>query len=262
MKNYKIQKFPKSRIATIDICTIGKQKHHVTAFIELNLSKSREKIKIYNKGKSNKISFTAWLISVIGFTIKKYETSSSYLKGKNKLLIFDDINVSLLVEKEINGQKVPIPLVIEKANERSIESITAQISQARNEKLSDKDIVIQKKAGQMEKMYYRLPGFIRRSVWKYLLKHPKLVFKKMGNVAITSIAMMGKVNAWFIPISIHPICFGISSIMKKPVVIDDKIEIREMLNMTVLLDHDVIDGAPMARFISDLSKNIESGMNL
>jgi len=32
--------------------------------------------------------------------------------------------------------------------------------------------------------------------------------------------------------------------------------------MTILLDHDVIDGAPMARFISNLSGNIENGIAL
>ncbi len=95
-----------------------------------------------------------------------------------------------------------------------------------------------------------------------MLKRPKLVFRKMGNVAFTSIGMMGKVNGWFIPISVHPICFGIGSIMKKPSVIGNNIEIREMLNMTILLDHDVIDGAPVARFINDLTKNVESGMNI
>lgn len=35
-----------------------------------------------------------------------------------------------------------------------------------------------------------------------------------------------------------------------------------MLNMTILIDHDVIDGAPMARFITDLTKNIKQGMGL
>jgi len=54
----------------------------------------------------------------------------------------------------------------------------------------------------------------------------------------------------------------LSSIVKKPVVIDDKIEAREILNMSLLLDHDVIDGAPMARFLSELTRNIESGLNL
>lgn len=84
----------------------------------------------------------------------------------------------------------------------------------------------------------------------------------MGNVSITSVGMMGKIHGWFIPISVHPVCFGIGSVVKKPVVVNDKIEIREILYMTVLIDHDVIDGAPMARFISDLSKNIENGMYL
>ena len=145
MAKYKIQNFPGSRIATIDVCEIGKYKHHVIALIELDVSKIRENIKNYNKTNVNKISFTAWLISVISRTIKQYETASSFLIRKNKLMIFDDINVSLVVEKDLNGQKVPIPLVIEKAHENNIESITKQIANARNEKLTDRDIVLQKK---------------------------------------------------------------------------------------------------------------------
>jgi len=262
MTKYKIHKFPKSRIATIDICEIGKRKHHVIGLIELDISKSREKIREYNKQNKNKISFIAWIISVISNTIQKYETASSYLKGKNRLIIFENINVSIIVEKDVNGQKVPIPLIIEKTNEISIEAISMQIKDAKNKQLSNKDIVLQKKADRLERIYYFLPGFCRRYAWKYLLRHPKLTFKKMGNVAVTSIGMMGQIKGWFIPISIHPICFGLSSIIKKPTVIEDRIEIREILNMSILLDHDVIDGAPMARFISELSKNIENGLNL
>jgi len=262
MGKYKIYKFPDSRIASIDVCEIGNRKHHVTGLVEFDVTESRKKIREYNKSHSNKISFNAWLISVISSTIKKHDISSSYLIGKNKLIIFDDINVSIVVEKDLNGIKVPIPLIIERANVVSIDSITKQITEAKNKVFTDKDIVLQKKTRQLEKIYYLLPGFLRRYFWKYLLKHPKLAYKKMGNVAFTSIGMMGKINGWFIPISVHPICFGVSSIIKKPSVINDIIEIREMLNMSILLDHDVVDGAPMARFISDLSKNIEKGLNI
>lgn len=262
MTKYKIQKFPNSRLATIDICEIGNRKHHVTGLVELDVTESRNKIREYNKTSSNKVSFNAWLISVIGITIKKHNSSSAYLIGKNKLIIFDDINVSILVEKDLKGIKVPIPLIIEKVNEISIDSITNQITEAKNKEFTNKDIVLQKRTRQLERIYYILPGFLRRYFWKYLLKHPKLAYNKMGNVAFTSIGMMGKINGWFIPISVHPICFGIGSIIKKPAVIDNRIEIREILHMSILLDHDVIDGAPMARFISDLSKNIEEGLNI
>ena len=262
MTNYNIETFPDSRIMSIDLCEIGKQRHHVTGLVEFDVTSSRKKIKAYNLSHSNRISFTAWLLSAISTTVKKYNSSSSYLIGKNKQIIFDDINVSIIVEKEIKGTKVPIPMIIEKANEASIESITKLITEAKSTELTEKDFVLQKKTEKLDRIYYRLPGFLRRYLWRYLLKHPKRAFKKMGNVAFTSIGMMGKVNGWFIPISLHPICFGISSIIKKPSVIDDRIEIREILNMSILIDHDVIDGAPMARFISDLSKNIENGINL
>ncbi len=279
MENYKIHKFPKSRLATVDICEIGKSKHHVTGLIELDVTESRRMIREYNrkiseynseysrkigenKQADSRISFLAWMISVIGHTVKKHEEASSFLKGRSKLMIFEDINVSIIVEKNLNGQRVPIPLLIEKADKISIESISRQINEAKEKQLDNNEIVLQKKADKIETLYYRLPGFLRRLVWRYLLKHPGLTYSKMGNVAITSLGMAGQVKGWFIPISVHPVCFGLGSIIKKPVVIDDKVEIREILNMSVLLDHDVIDGAPMARFISDLCRNVEGGHNL
>jgi pyruvate/2-oxoglutarate dehydrogenase complex dihydrolipoamide acyltransferase (E2) component len=261
MPGFSIKYFPKTRIATNDVCAIGLQKHHIAAFIEIDVNESREKIRQYKKN-DHKISFTAWLIKVISNTIKDYENVAAYLLGKTKVMIFKNINISIAVEKELNGQKVPIPLIIEKANERSIESITRQINEARSEKITDKDIVLQNKSGRMERLYYLLPGFIRRAFWRYLIKHPKFAYNKMGNVAITSIGMTGRVNGWFIPISVHPICFGIGKVSKKPIVVNDNIEIREMLNITILMDHDVVDGGQMARFINKLSDNIEKGNEL
>ena len=94
------------------------------------------------------------------------------------------------------------------------------------------------------------------------MSKPKLAFQKMGNVSFTSLGMMGDVKGWFVPISIHPVCFGVSTITKQPAVVQDQVVIREMLKMSILMDHDVMDGAPMARFIAELSQNIEKGLNL
>jgi len=41
--------------------------------------------------------------------------------------------------------------------------------------------------------------------------------------------------------------------------VNNEILIREILNMTILVDHDVIDGAPMVRLLNDLTRLIESG---
>ena len=262
MSGFHIQKFPGSRIATLDIGTMGRKKHHVAAMIELDVTNSRIKIREFNKNNKEKISFNAWIIHVIAQTIKEHAEVASFRKGKNKRLIFNDINVSLVIEKVSDGQKVPIPLVIKKTQNAGILSISKQIEEARQKELAKDEIVLQKKTRQMEKLYYFLPAFVRRSIWIYILHHPKIAFRYMGNVAFTTVGTMGTVNGWFIPKSVHPICFGTGAIIKKPKVINDAVKIREILNMTVLLDHDVIDGGPMARFINALSKNVENAIDL
>jgi pyruvate/2-oxoglutarate dehydrogenase complex dihydrolipoamide acyltransferase (E2) component len=261
MPGHKTITFPKSRVATLDVCAVGLRKHHLAAMIEVDVTGAREKIRAYKKHKGT-ISFTAWLISVIARTIKEHETAAAFLKGKRKAVIFDDINVSVAVEKKIGGERVPIPLVIEKAQDRSIESITEQINEAREIELTGRDIVLKAKPRRGEQVYYLLPGFLRRLFWRQMLKHPRFAFSRMGNVAFTSIGMIGSIDGWFIPISVHPVCFGISSIIRKPAILEDHIQIREMLKLTVLIDHDVMDGAPVTRFIGALSENIKNGMGL
>jgi len=58
---------------------------------------------------------------------------------------------------------------------------------------------------------------------------------------------------------VHLVSFGIGSVIRIPVVYESEIKIREILNMTILVDHDVIDGAPMVRFLNDLTDCIETG---
>ncbi len=261
MNNYKTLPFAPSRIATIDVCETGRKKHHIAAMIELDVTDARSKIRQYRRTQG-KISFTAWLIKAISLTVAGHQIAAAFLKRKRRLMIFDDINISMAVEKEVNGERVPIPLIIEKAQHASAESITRQISEARDCNITGKDIVLQRNTGRMEKIYYHLPGFLRRLVWKIILKHPRMAYGKMGNVAFTSIGMMGNVKGWFIPLSVHPLCFGVGTINKKPAVVNNQIVIRELLSMTILLDHDVIDGAQMARFINELTQNIEGGIGV
>lgn len=258
MKNaYIYKRIPQSRIATFDVFSVGLLKHHVSALLEFDVTESRKKLQDLRK-KGTKVSFNAWLIKVISCVLQKHPDASAYIYNKKKLIIFDNINISIIVEKKMDGIKVPIPVVIEKTNEKSALEITAEIENAKNQELTDNDIVINKKTTLLERFYYHLPGFLRRVVWNIMLRNPKIAYRKMGNAVITSIGMKGKINGWFIHRTIHPISFGIGSILKKPIVIDNEMKIREILNMTILVDHDVIDGAPMVRFLNDLTKYIET----
>ena len=256
--SYRFQNIPRSRIATLDIFAVGLSKHHIVAMLEFDVTESRACLRNLRKN-GIPVSFNAWLIKVVGNVLHKHSEASAYLYNKKKLIIFNDINVSLIVEKKIAGTKVPIPLVIEKTNEKSALEITNEIEKAKSQELTPYDLVLKKQSTSFERFYYHLPGFLRRLFWKALLIKPKAAFRTMGNVAVTSVGMMGKINGWFIHKSVHPVSFGVGSILKKPVVIENEVKIREILNMTILVDHDVIDGAQMVRFLDDLTNYIETG---
>jgi len=256
--NFSFKRIPRSRIATFDIFSVGLLKHHVSALLEFDVTESRNRLRELRKSGIN-VSFNAWIIKVISSILQKHPEASAYLYNKKKLILFNEINISILVEKKINSKKVPVLVVIEKTNQKTALEISGEIENAKSRELSDNDIVINKKSDLAERLYYHMPGFFRRAVWKIMLGNPKLAYKKMGNAVITSVGMMGKINGWFIQKSVHPISFGIGSVLKKAVVINDEIKIREILNMTILIDHDVIDGAPMVRFLNDLTKSFETG---
>jgi len=260
-KNYRFQNIVRTRIATFDIFDVGLHKHHINAILEFDVTDSRAKLRDLRKTGTT-VSFNAWLIKVIGKALQKHPEAAAYFYNKKRLIIFNDINVSMIVEKKIGDSKVPIPLVIEKVNEKSALEITQEIENAKSQDLNSKDIVLKKQSSSYQRLYYYLPGFIRRLFWRLLLKSPKTAYKTMGNVAVTSIGMIGKINGWFIHKSVHPISFGVGSILNKAVVIGNEIKIREILNMTILVDHDVIDGAPIVRFLDDLTNYIETGKEI
>lgn len=261
VKSYAYHSFPASRIASIDIYSVGQMKHHVSALLELDVTDSRARIRDLRRG-GYKITFNSWLIKVISKTLEEHSKAAAFLKSRKKLIVFRDINISVMVEKILDGKRIPMPLLIKKTNEKSASDIAREIEAAKNQLLTEKDIVLGKQSGFYEKLYYGLPGFIRRAVWRFILRHPTVAYNNMGNAIVTSLGMTGIVNGWFIHKSIHPVSFGVGSVIKKPVVFNDEIRIREILNMTLLMDHDVIDGAPMVRFVKDLTKNIEGGCDL
>jgi len=85
----------------------------------------------------------------------------------------------------------------------------------------------------------------------------------LGTVGITAVGMFGKGSGWGIPTApIQSLFLTLGGIAEKPGVVDGYIAIREYLCLTVSLDHDIIDGAPAARFVTRLKDLIESGYGL
>jgi pyruvate/2-oxoglutarate dehydrogenase complex dihydrolipoamide acyltransferase (E2) component len=84
-----------------------------------------------------------------------------------------------------------------------------------------------------------------------------------GTVGVSAVGMFGSGSGWGLAAPDgHTLCLIVGGIARKPAVVQDRIEPREMLSLTVAFDHDVVDGAPAARFTQRLKELIESGHGL
>ncbi|MGA1847926.1 MAG: 2-oxo acid dehydrogenase subunit E2 [Thermoplasmatota archaeon] len=260
---YRTTTFPSSRISTFDVVAVGMEKHHIKAFIEMDVTYARKRINEL-KDQDASISFTSWLIKCISEAAMEFPQIHGVKKGRRKLVTFKDVDISILIEREVDGQKVPLPYVIRRTNEKSIEQIHEEIKKGKTASIKDQgdNVLGERKNSGMMKLYYRLPGQLRRSSLRFILRNPFMLKKTMGTIVVTSVGMAGQIKGWVIPVGIHPLCIAVGSIVKRPDVVGEKVEIREHLFMTVLADHDVIDGAPAVRALSKLTQMIESGHGL
>lgn len=83
-----------------------------------------------------------------------------------------------------------------------------------------------------------------------------------GTVTITNIGPIGGLFAT--PIVNHPevAILGLMKLAKKPVVREDKVVVRDMMNLVLSFDHRVCDGADAASFTNTIIKHLENPQTL
>jgi hypothetical protein len=170
--------------------------------------------------------FNAWLLKCISQAISEYKPIHGLRKGKRKVILFEDIDISIMIEREIKGVMVPLPYLVRDTNKKSIAEIGAEIGSGMKQDIeNEKDFVLGVRKNRfLMKTYYALPGFIRSFIWKQMIKKPFFFKKNMGTVMVTSVGMIGEMHGWIVPFSVHPLSFAVGSVVKKPWVVGDEIK--------------------------------------
>jgi pyruvate/2-oxoglutarate dehydrogenase complex dihydrolipoamide acyltransferase (E2) component len=60
-------------------------------------------------------------------------------------------------------------------------------------------------------------------------------------------------------VPLHTACLTVGGISLEPGLVDGRVEPREILSLTASVDHDLVDGAPAARFVRNLRDLVERG---
>jgi pyruvate/2-oxoglutarate dehydrogenase complex dihydrolipoamide acyltransferase (E2) component len=249
--------FSRLRNPTIDTLTWGRRRHHIPMLLEIDVTAARMAIHDRKAKTGERISFTGWIVKCIAQAVSEHKHVHALRKGKNKIVTFDDVDVTMIIEREADtGEKLPMPYIIRNANEKTVMEIHGEIRAAQRSSVVGEVQIAADRATWITKIFTILPRFLRDWLfWEPVLRNPFRFKQMMGTVSVTALGIAGQTGmSWGIPIGIHPLIIAVGGIAKRPGIIHDEIAIREYVGLTVLFDHDVTDGAPVGRFIKRLQK--------
>lgn len=256
--------YPSVRQFTADIGKLSSEQHTIRAFLEIDVTHALDRIKAL-RTPSYKLSFLAWFIKVLADTVADHPPINGIKKGRNRVIVFKQIDISTIIEKQVNRVSVPLPLVVRAANLKSPIEIHQEIQNAANQSIENQTTP---QVGSGENKFLIALGLISpqwlrlRIMRSFILRNPQRMQTTMGTVMVTSLGTVGNVASWIMPTSIHPLSVGIGTLMKKPYLLQGKIQPRQILHLTVGMDHDVIDGMPAREFIADLVNRLNQGYAL
>ena len=186
----------------------------------------------------------------------------SYLKGRKQLIMFDDVNVGVMIEGKIGEKRALMGHVIHGANRKTYQEIHQEIRAVQSAPVPPSRGMPRWFRSAML-LPWPLSRLIKALLGIIMSRNPTIPVSMAGTVSITSVGMFGGGHSgWGLTPTSQSLALVVGGTAWKPAVVEGRIEPREILNLTVMFDHNVIDGAPATRFTRRLVELIESGYGL
>jgi hypothetical protein len=259
--NYHGVDLPEARRWMPNLLDIYWWKHMIYGLIEVDVSVARQFIAEHKRRTGEGLSFTGYLVFCLAQAVDEDKLVQAYLKGRKQLVVFDDVDVSITIERKLAGTRAPMVHVIRRANRKTFWDNHDEIRFVQVQPVpSNKGLApMLRMAMTLPQPLPKLVGALVRAITR---SDPASLVAWGGTVGVTSVGMFGRKSGWGIANMPHTLSVTVGGIAQKPAVVDSRIEACEMLSLTVAFDHDVVDGAPAARFVRRLVELIESGHGL
>jgi pyruvate/2-oxoglutarate dehydrogenase complex dihydrolipoamide acyltransferase (E2) component len=268
--------FAAARTATTDTLRMAERRHHIPVIGEVDVTAAREAIGRAKREGKGDLSFTAWAVSCVARAAGEHRRVHAVRRGRRRLVLFEDVDVALAVFRRLTptdggdtGERLPMPFVVRRAQDKSVAALSAEIGAARAAPLAPGEQWLDPHGTvpppRLLRLAFAAPFALRRwFYWDRLLADPWRVKRTMGTVMVTSVPLTSRSGGgvWAVTGGIHPLVVVLGAVGRRPACVGDEIVPREVLSMTVLFDHDVVDGVPVALFLRRLAELMEGAAGL
>ena len=128
---HKAAPFSVNRRMAAASAAIAKKRNTIHSITEVDITKPRRSIREHRQQTGEKLSLTAFIITCLARTVAENPELNSFRRGR-KLILLDGVTISALVEREIDGEKIPEPVGIQAAQTKTYRHIHDEIRAAQH----------------------------------------------------------------------------------------------------------------------------------
>ncbi len=221
---------------------------------EVDITEPRRLIREHHERTGERLSLTAYVVTCMGRAIAEQPSLNVVRRGR-KLYLLNGVTVGTLVERSIDGEFVPEPFGIRAADAKTYRQVNDELRAAQRQ--SDGRL-----GGLSGATWVRfVPSVLFRTMIRAASGSVRMA-ERYGVVSVTAVGMFGKGPMWLVPLSASTVAVAVGAIVARPVMVDGRLATHEHLCLTISFDHDIVDGAPAARFTARFSELIAGGAAL
>lgn len=246
-----VRAVPWVRQLVIDTGRAARRRHAIHGLFEADVTSARAALRQAGDTRL----FTAFVIHCVATAVAADSGVQAYRDLRGREVVFDQVDVGLPIEVDLGGKPFAFTHVLRDAGRRTVEDLGREMHAVQ----ADPQLSPSVRKEPWVHAYLLLPGFVRVALLGALHRLPRRQKALAGTVGVTAVGMFGAGAGWGIGFQLHTLSVVVGGIARRPVFFQGVLVEREFLQLTVSVDHDIVDGAPAARFVGRLRELLVAG---
>jgi pyruvate/2-oxoglutarate dehydrogenase complex dihydrolipoamide acyltransferase (E2) component len=253
-RSYTIHPFPLRRRAVTAAMRAGRRLAPIHGLVEIDVTDVRPRL----RGAEPPLSMTAYVVATVARAAAMHPEVHAYREWRGRLVIHRHVAVTTMIEVPTDQGPFALAHVVHDADTRSVADLSEEIrgiSADPNRSATGRALM------RTALPLARIPGGF--ALMYRIMRQSIRVRQRVGTVAVSSVGMFGGGSGHGIGFpTLMSTAVLVGGISQKAMVVDGRVVPREVMDLTVTIDHNVVDGAPAARFGADLRRMLEEGTAL
>lgn len=251
--NYSISKLPRPRWNALDLIEVM-NKGNVPTLLMADIDMTwAEDLRARLKKLGHKTTVTAILLKAIAIAQRAHPESRTLRMPWGRQVTLGNIVAGFTCERFVGTQAAVFFGAIEDADTKPIEQIAEELKNYGSKDFEEVEQL------RVQNKFSKFPWLVRQFILAMGKHFPAFRLKYQG--ATFGLSSLGKYGAKvLVPPCVTTSIFGVGTVEDRAVVRDGEIQIRPMMTIAFNFDHRILDGAPAARFLQDVQRLMEGGM--